>query len=175
MQRLMPEGYGAMLCKDFNELYQHYSNSDRIFAKVISLDPMLEEIQLQVTSDNSVTGFLRLDSVTFSEKSLVGQFIECCFATEPQTNIPCEFVRNTKNAEEYCLTNYHVGDKVIGKVVSFLSYGTMVDIGGGYCALLPNNDFLNGIKHGTTLLKEGNFINVIIKEISDNKIKLMYQ
>lgn len=172
IQKYMPEGYNQTICKNFDELLEAYKNNEKICAKALSLDINAGELKLQICEDNSVQGIIKFDEISFAENSLVGSIINCSFINEPIKGEVCEFSRNCSEAEDYCRKNYKSGDKLIGKVLTFLSYGTMVDIGGGFCILLPNPKVFNGIKHGTELFKKNDFINVVVNENSDDKFNI---
>ena len=172
IQKYMPEGYNQKICKNFDELLEAYNKNEKICAKALSLDVNSGELKLKICEDDSVTGVIKYAEITFAENSLVGSYINCSFETEPKLNENCFFTRDCKEAEKYCRENYKPGDKLIGKVLTFLSYGTMVDIGGGFCILLPNAKVLGGIKHGTELFKKNDFINIVINENSGEKFNI---
>ncbi len=172
MQKYMPEGYNQSMCENYEKLLKAYENNVKIKAKAISINPNTGELLLQITEDNLIKGIIKFDKITFAESSLVGSYINCSFVNKPTKNEFCLFTRDCKEAEQYCIKNYKPGDKIIGKVLTFLAYGTMLDIGGGYCALLPNQKVFDGIKHGTQLLKRNSFINVVINENDGKKINI---
>ena len=106
---------------------------------------------------------------TYKYKSLVNEIVNFCIVKKLNNN---EYLlkRNVliHQARDIILKNYKAGDIVKGKVVSFLGYGAIVDIGWGTTALLHKTDIIGNPIHPKAVLKTGEILDVEIKNISDD-------
>lgn len=139
--------------------------SGRVIAYIADLQNNYLKIDM---GDNRIGIIYTNNEESYKNKSLVNEIINFCIEEKLEEN-KYLLERNSliAKARNEILKKYSTGDIIKSKIVAFLGYGAMVDIGWGATALLHKSDIIGNPEHPKDVLKNTTFLDVQIKNISE--------
>lgn len=177
-QKFYPEGYYDSIRIDKQHgkgIFNVLGTEKVISGKVLAFIAEEKTNRIEVDLGVPYVGILPVNNEEiYKNKSLVNEVINFRIVKHIADNyFLLERDSLIQEARKEILQSLKPGDIIVGKVVSFLGYGAIVDIGWGNTALLHRTDMI-GDPEATPkeLLREIDFFNVQIKEIKEGSIYL---
>lgn len=139
-QKFMPFGMeNAKVISNRTDLYESIKNQDIVAAKITEYAISSKEYILHLCE--GIYGTMRNEY--FEKKntaaSMVGTTISVIVSSEKDGMFVCSINPKFEDAKT-ALYNYSEGTRLIGKVVTLLQYGAIIDVGLGAASLLHTNE-----------------------------------
>ena len=170
-----PEGYYHSIRIDKQQgkgIFHIIADGKVVSAKVLAFIAEKKSNRIEVDLGVPYIGILPCNNEKdiYKNKSLVNEVINFRIVKHIGDNyFLLERESLIKEARKEILQSLEPGDIIVGKVVSFLGYGAIVDIGWGNTALLHKSDMLGSQELTPKELLRGiDFFNVQIKEIKED-------